>query len=1364
MNITCPACGADYNVDPTRIPATGLNMRCPKCSKSFSVSPDGQTTTSERVGGGTVLDGGGHSIKAEKLYVKRGTGKVFGPFDHNAIKMMLTSGKLGSDAAVSADKSSWEQLVDIPTFSQHIKEKPLPNMDVENPRATQIGWTRDPGADLPAAKGGDDDADLPTSKAKPPSLPAAKKPGAPPELPAVKSSTSSAGLPVRKASDLPLPKGSSGLPTPKGGGLPTPKADLPAAKADLPATKADLPTAKGELPVPAGTSAPLPVPKPDLGDDLFGDDDDDLFGDSSRGGDDDDLFGDSSRGGDDDLFGSPASEGDDDLFGSPRSEGDDDLFGAPQAAREDDDLFGSPASEGDIFGDPPPGQSLGVGESESDLFGSPSEASDDLFGSPGASNKSGDFLGGDAGFSFLDDNPAPAEDDWGDDLFSDEPSAAESLGSGSSAAQDWGDDLLDIEPRPAPKPKSTAPVLDEHDPFRPASAGIRRDEPAEPAAAADAPAQRDGDARRGSLAMVGGIVLLVALIGGGYYAVTTFLGDGEETVETVAEKGPEGLTTDLAKLDTYKGYAPLTDSKGAQAGGDGQLLYLQSMMLARYPNAEVKKQAEALAKKLDGAKDGWEALGRGAFAAQAGNADAARGYLEPLASGEHAFFANLAMGMGDTKAVLAEKATREESKPEPVAAPLKPLEVPGDEEAPSGTNAGGEAPEEGAAPAEGEAEAGGDEAAPSEPTPPAEKTPEKQAEEQQTDDFNGLVPRGYAALDKAIAADGSAASPYYWKGRLAHLSGDRKMAKEALKKAVELNPRHIASLVELGVVDYELGDLNDAIDRLEKVSGEFSSEASNVENARALHYGGLVHVARRQTDLAIESFTKALTIDPSRSDTLRALAEEYERAHKYKEALNFFTTNKNLGKDDPEVMLGIVRSHIGLEQWPQAVATLEEGQRKFPEDPQFPYYLGQLYMKRYAFADARKPLERAVEIDPTLLTAHATLALLAWLQDKDIPKAESHIETIVSYPSLIDAAVATQVADYYKESNNRPLAEQWYREALSRNPNHWPARLALSKLLLEAEEEEQARALLEQARSEGVQDVRLSAYLADAYRQAEDYDRAIDEINKVIEAFPKNEEYVFIRGRIHFDRGNFDTAQSDFQRAYDLNPRYHDAYFFVGRTAFERGDHDNALRIFRHVLDYKPDRGDYRFLMARTLEALNRETQALDEYRKATAVDPAYGIENPMVYVYRGRLLSRLGYSKEGKEDIARALELAPDSVEAQLAMGESDFRDKAYESAITNYKKALEREPKKPDAQYKLGMALLYTDRRQEAAQRLQLAIKYGYDDPEVYKRLGYLYRDLGQRSDARASFTKFLEMAQAKGNVPPATKREVLDQLKSL
>lgn len=1415
MQITCPSCSANYNVDASRVPGSGMTMRCPKCSHSFQVSADGSTSSGAADGNTTMLDGAGRTTKSERYFVKRPTGKVFGPFDAAAVEMMLKADKLGPEAQVSVDKSKWSPIASIPDFARHIdfSDSDLPSFEGMDPKATMMGgWTQRKASDagtpsLPGVKGDS----LPQSKTAGPGLPVSARPELPkpksagsPSLPVSKrktsgppdlpqSKTAGPGLPVSKSSaELPAPRGRGPeLPAPRGRGadLPAPKSssapELPASKShsDLPASSRSpgLPTPKSstdhDLPasaqseLPASAEADLPAPSASgteddpigLGAELsnpFGgpaqqqDDDDDLF--AAPGVEEDDLFG--APDDDEDLFGDPPggpgmASDDDDLFGSPA--------GGPGMASDDDDLFGSPtggpgmAPDDDLFGAPQQESKGDIPDDE--LFGA--SDGDDLFERDVAADDD-DFLSGDGGFSFLDDAPPPEGGDaFEDDLFGDEVQADD------GAEDDWEAELLKQSQGRKKSAKDSEPVYDDQDPFRPMSPGIREPDPEEAAPAATASEEdvRKDDKKRGSMAMIAVPILVVLVAGVGWVIYDNFLSDATEVVEQPTEVARGPMAVDLAALtpDNHSDYQSLMDraeSSEVPQEQAPQFVVGQALMLSRYDDDAIRADFEKRAEAYKDASEGYPALARGAYEAIQGNADAARAYLEPLLGGseEHVYFASLFMGIGDIRALEAEVESGDvvlEEDPE----------VPETDESAVGTdNEDDEAESEGADQTaeddgeEGEQGEDGDQAV-------AEAEGEGEDETVGTIDDHPLVSRARRALTSASDARSDAPLPQYWLGRIAELTNDKKRAITDYTRAIDRFENHVASRLRLGHVLYEENSLNEAIENLEVITGELSATASSNERASALHWAGQVYVARRQSEMAIKAFTNALSIDPSRNDTLRALAHEYETAKKYEEALNFFTTNKNLGQEEPEVMLGIVRSHIGLEQWTAAIDQLEEAQKLFPDDARFPFYLGRLNRDRGDFLQAQKAFERAVEIDGKALRAHTALAKLAWRMDQDMRKGEEHVQVIVSEPERIDSEVALEVAEYYHMSERRTVAEQWYREALRLDPNYWPARLSLAKLLLEENKHEEAQALLEKARQEGVEDIRLAAYLADAYRQSGDFDRAIDEIGKVIEKYPKNEEYVFILGRIHFDRGNLETAREQFSKAYDLNPRFHDAYYYVGRTAYADGDHQTALKIFRHVLDYQPDRGDYRYYMARALEDAGRTSQALDEYRKATAVDPGFGIANPGVYIHRGRLLTRLGYPKEGRDDIARALEINPDMVEAQLAMGETNYQNKNYDAAIRNYTKALEQSAEHPRAQYELGMALIFASKQREGARRLQLAIKHGYEDPEVYRTLGYLYKELGQRRLALESFQEYLKETKGK-NVPVSTRKELVRQIQEL
>ncbi|MFB6264061.1 MAG: tetratricopeptide repeat protein [Bradymonadaceae bacterium] len=1180
-----------------------------------------------------------------------------------------------------------------------------------------------------------------------------------------------------------------GLPTLSGEDEPVEEDDAPAPSEDDAFDSPDAQTeadADGKtLPGPAGTGGELFDEEEETGAD--GGRDDEIRGASPDETERGDLFSDGDGGDEiapgesgagDELF-EVEDEPDDDLFGDASQgdelfEGDDEPeSGLDDAAETGDELFEETADD-DLFAeDDDPG--------ESDIFGDDDE--DELFADEDEGNEEDPFAGGEtrADDTPFDTDPAEGLDEGGDDDFLDdddftfleEESEAEPTpeaeASGSEQTGQPGETDLDPGTDPAPgggigpgpgetvdrdgdRTASGEPEDDEggaDDRFRPESPGLPEQE---------SEAVHGEESGGSTVTLVATIVaLLLVGAGGGYYAYRTYLAKPKKKAKKKKKKQiPTYVSLDASSLvsDAYSDMIALIDKGRAHAvkGTDrGELLFAEALFLARFEDPEVSEHASKLAKEIQNPEETYLRLGEGAWQAVEGNLQGAAATLGPLtdrtgsdagSDGEEnggsleTYFAELSLGLGHVLALDDRTNARDESASKPKNLPSAPSELKKKVE-------GGE--------------------------PAAEKTGDStgraSADTERSDgpSEDVLAKRARTHLERAAEIKSGTGAPYYWIGRLEEFRESTDEALEAYERAVERQNVHVPSRVRAAKLHYDRGNLEEARTHTEQILTQLGSVAAPSETAEAYHVTGQIHLARAQNTKAINALTKALQKDPDRTETLRLLARTYERAGKYQEALHFFTSNEKLSTSNPEVLLGIARSHIGLKNWKKAVDRLEEGEKAHPEDGRFPYYLGRLHMKRGALAEARKAMKRAVERDPSRLDAWATLAQLAWRLDKNAAQAENYIRKIVERPEQISSTVARKIAKQYRLRSRLSLSKQWYEEALERNPNSWPARLNLAKLHLRTGSPEQALEHLRAAKKAGVDDTRLTAYLADAYRQAEQYDRAMDAIDRALKEDPENAQFMFIRGRIQFDRGNHESARRDFNKAYEYDPQFHRAYYFVGRSAFEQGDYKNTLRILRHVLDYKPKVGEYRYWMGRALEARDRLKAALRQYRKATKFDENYGRENPKLYIRRGRLLVELGKPKKGKKDIQTALEIDPDMPEALLALGYADFKTQDYESAIDHLERALDKEPDHPKAQYKLGMSLIYTEQRREGAEHLQRAVEYGYENPEIYQTLGYLYKELGRQQLAVEAFKSFLRQ-MPKEKLSTSTRRETLNQIENL
>jgi tetratricopeptide (TPR) repeat protein len=78
------------------------------------------------------------------------------------------------------------------------------------------------------------------------------------------------------------------------------------------------------------------------------------------------------------------------------------------------------------------------------------------------------------------------------------------------------------------------------------------------------------------------------------------------------------------------------------------------------------------------------------------------------------------------------------------------------------------------------------------------------------------------------------------------------------------------------------------------------------------------------------------------------------------------------------------------------------------------------------------------------------------------------------------------------------------------------------------------------------------------------------------------------------------------QRVIALNPRNEDAYYRLGLIYLEQKQPSKAADIFTQLLKIDPDSADGHAGLANALAAQRRNLEALEEYKKAAAIDASY--------------------------------------------------------------------------------------------------------------------------------------------------------------
>ena len=153
-----------------------------------------------------------------------------------------------------------------------------------------------------------------------------------------------------------------------------------------------------------------------------------------------------------------------------------------------------------------------------------------------------------------------------------------------------------------------------------------------------------------------------------------------------------------------------------------------------------------------------------------------------------------------------------------------------------------------------------------------------------------------------------------------------------------------------------------------------------------------------------------------------------------------------------------------------------------------------------AFPKARAAAERALEIDPGLAEAYASLAFVAYCFDRDWAAAEEH-----------------------------------FRKAIELKPNYATAHHWYGEFLSAAGRFEEAFASLRQALALDPLSLAVSVDVAAAFYYARDYARSEEELRKALEVDPAFVRTHLILGSVREQQGRYADALSSLRRAAELS-------------------------------------------------------------------------------------------------------------------------------------------------------------------------------------------------------------------------------------
>jgi predicted TPR repeat methyltransferase len=296
-------------------------------------------------------------------------------------------------------------------------------------------------------------------------------------------------------------------------------------------------------------------------------------------------------------------------------------------------------------------------------------------------------------------------------------------------------------------------------------------------------------------------------------------------------------------------------------------------------------------------------------------------------------------------------------------------------------------------------------------------------------------------------------------------------------------------------------------------------------------------------------------------------------------------------------------------------------------------------------------------------------------------------------------------------------------------------------------------------------------FLAMAYAQSEQYQQALDSLDKAIAIAPEQPSFYNSKANVLIRMQRTDEAIAALEHAIDCDPSYSTAHNTLGRCYYTIEQLDEAKKHYQRAIELDKHFPQAHYNLALLFLHQEQLDEAIQELQTTLALDPkyakAYGqlAETYMLQEHYSKavdsLLQRMelqpqhadsyytlgiAYLKQQQPEEAcsaleQALALECEEQDLQHLLGNAYLHRGDPPKALNYYMRQLEVAPM-VEAYYNIGVILMHQERNKEAIQYLQQAISIDPNYLPVFINLGSIYLKLQQLDQAKEQYQKALEI----------------------
>ena len=280
-----------------------------------------------------------------------------------------------------------------------------------------------------------------------------------------------------------------------------------------------------------------------------------------------------------------------------------------------------------------------------------------------------------------------------------------------------------------------------------------------------------------------------------------------------------------------------------------------------------------------------------------------------------------------------------------------------------------------------------------------------------------------------------------------------------------------------------------------------------------------------------------------------------------------------------------------------------------------------------------------------------------------------------------------------------------FRTALEANPKVEQFWLSYIDALIKEKQFENAKLVIEQAKTQGVAEEKLNNLEAQLAPKIQ--------TENVNSASPPQELLNSLLG--HYQNGRFSDAEKLAVSITNEFPQHQFAWKALGLVYGQTGRHSEAVDANQTAVALSPQDTEAHGNLGATLQELGRLDEALASYNQAIALKPDYA----EAHYNLGVMLLALGRLDEALASYNQAIALKPDFAEAHSNLGVTLKDLGRLDEALASYNQAIALKPDYAEAHSNLGNTLQELGRLDEAEARYNQAIALKPDYAGVFWNL---------------------------------------------